>query len=197
MAGADGVERFPSTGGRVIGVLVLALSAAVVALAVAERDESWALSLGLAGAAFAAVAWASMLRPALAVDDERLVMRGMVDTVEVPLAAIEQVAVRQVLVVRAGEKRYVSPVIGKTRRTLTRTEREAAARQPAHGEVGYADFVEERISRLAEQARSERGVALLSDEQLALAQDVRRVWSWPVIAVVTATPALFVLSLLL
>lgn len=197
MAATGDVERFPATGGRLTGVTILAMSAGVLVLAVAERDESWALSLALAALTFAAAAWASMLRPALAVDDDRLVMRGMVDTVELPLAAIEQVAVRQVLAVRCGEKRYVSPVVGKTRRKLTRAERMGASERPARGEVNYADFVEERISRLAEQARSERGVALLSDEQLALAQDVRREWDWRVIAVVAAPLVLFVLSVIL
>lgn len=198
MAGAGGIERFPATGGRVVGTLIVVMSAGVLVLAVAERDEPWSLSLGLAALAFAALAWASMLRPALAVDDDRLVMRNMVDTVEVPLAAIEQVAVRQVLAVRAGERRYVSPVIGKTRRRITRTERAAGGQRPVEGEIGYADFVEERISSLAEQARAERGVALMSDEQLALAAaEVRRRWDWPVIAAVTVPLALFVLTLLI
>ena len=134
---------------------------------------------------------------ALSVDDDRLVMRGMVGTVEVPLAAIEQVAVRQVLAVRAGEKRYVSPVVSKSRRRLTRAERVRGAERPVQGEVSYADFVEERILHLAEQARSERGVALLSDEQLALGRDVRRAWAWPVVAAVTVPLVLFVLSVLL
>lgn len=197
MAATDGVERFPATGGRVTGIAILAMSAGVLVLAVAERDEAWSLSLGLAALTFAAIAWASMLRPALSVDDDRLVMRGMVGTVEVPLAAIEQVAVRQVLAVRAGEKRYVSPVVSKTRRRLTRAERVRGAERPVQGEVSYADFVEERILHLAEQARSERGVALLSDEQLALGRDVRRAWAWPVVAAVTVPLVLFVLSVLL
>ncbi|WP_295657591.1 hypothetical protein [uncultured Nocardioides sp.] len=197
MAATDGSERFPATGGRVTGIAILAMSAGVLVLAVAERDEPWSLSLGLAALTFAGIAWASMLRPALSVDGDRLVMRGMVGTVEVPLAAIEQVAVRQVLAVRAGEKRYVSPVVSKSRRRLTRAERVRGAERPVQGEVSYADFVEERILHLAEQARSERGVALLSDEQLALGRDVRRAWAWPVVAAVTVPLVLFVLSVLL
>lgn len=197
MAATDGSERFPATGGRVTGIAILAMSAGVLVLAVAERDETWSLSLGLAALTFAGIAWASMLRPALSVDGDRLVMRGMVGTVEVPLAAIEQVAVRQVLAVRAGEKRYVSPVVSKSRRRLTRAERVRGAERPVQGEVSYADFVEERILHLAEQARSERGVALLSDEQLALGRDVRRAWAWPVVAAVTVPLVLFVLSVLL
>ncbi|WP_248582969.1 hypothetical protein [Nocardioides sp. InS609-2] len=197
MAGAGEVERFAATGGRVIGVFTVVMAAGLVILAVAERDESWALSLGLAGLALGAIAWASMLRPALAIDDDRLVMRNMVDTVHVPLAAIEQIAVRQVLAVRAGEKRYVSPVVGKTRRKMRRAEKGAKSEQPKQGEIAYPDFVEERIRRRAEDARAERGIAMLSDEQLVLAADVRREWAWPVIALMAVPMVLFVVTLLL
>lgn len=196
VAEAGEAERFPATGGRVTGILILALAAGVVVLAVAERDESWALSLGLFALTFGAVAWASMLRPTLAVEGDRLVMRNMVNTVEVPLAAIEQVAVRQVLAIRAGERRYVSPVVGKTRRRLARAERGSARETSAPGEMNYADFVEERIRSLAEASRAARGVALLSDEQLALAADVRRTWDWPAVGAMAAPLVLFVSSLI-
>ncbi len=197
MAGAGEVERFSATSGRVLGILTVVMAVGLVTLAVAERDESWSLSLGLAGLALGSIAWASMLRPALAIDDDRLVMRNMLDTVHVPLAAIEQIAVRQVLAVRAGEKRYVSPVVGKTRRKMRRAERGAKSEQPKQGEIAYPDFVEERIRRRAEDSRAVHGITMLSDEQLALAADVRREWSWPVIALVAVPVVLFVATLVL
>ena len=40
--------------------------------------------------------------------------RNMIDTNVIPLALIDEVVVRQVLVVRAAEKRYVSPAIGNS-----------------------------------------------------------------------------------
>ncbi len=196
MAEAGEVERFPATGGRVIGIMTLLVSGGLVILAIAERDESWSLSLALGALALGSTAWASMLRPALAIDDDLLVMRNMIDTVHVPLAAIEQIVVRQVLAVFAGEKRYVSPVVGKTRRKLRRAEKGSASEQPKRGEVAYPDFVEDRIRRRANEARSARGIANLSDEQLALAADVRREWSWPVIALIAAPTLLFVVTLL-
>ena len=65
------------------------------------------------GAAFAGIlSYAALLRPAVRVDSDALVLRNMLDTNVVPLAAIDEVAVRQVLAVRADEKRYVSPAIG-------------------------------------------------------------------------------------
>ena len=67
------------------------------------------------GAAFAAiVSYAALLRPAVRVDAGALVLRNMIDTNVIPLALIDEVVVRQVLVVRADEKRYVSPAIGNS-----------------------------------------------------------------------------------
>ena len=82
----------------------------------------------IAGAVLAAVlAWASMLRPALWATPDHLVMRNMLETVHVPLAAIEQLAVRQVLAVRAGDRRYVSTVVGRPLRKAMRPGRSGSA----------------------------------------------------------------------
>ena len=58
------------------------------------------------------MSYAALLRPRSASSRARSVLRNMIDTNVVPLAAIDEVAVRQVLAVRADEKRYVSPAIG-------------------------------------------------------------------------------------
>ena len=55
-----------------------------------------------------------MLRPALWVTEEHLVMRNLVDTVHIRLAAVEEMVVRQVLAVRVGDQRFVSTVLGRT-----------------------------------------------------------------------------------
>jgi hypothetical protein len=174
------VEKFHPTSGRVTAVLVLLLAGVVVVVGVADPGS---VSVAVvAGAVLAAVlAWASMLRPALWVAGEQLVMRNMLETVHVPLAAIEQLAVRQVLAVRAGDKRYVSTVVGRPWRKAVRTRRPgraAAQSEPAEdaspGALSYADFVEERLHLLMEQARTRAGVRALSDEQVALAAGVRR-----------------------
>lgn len=174
------VEQFHQTSGRVTAILVLLLAGVVVVVGVADPGS---VSVAVvAGALLAAVlAWASMLRPALWVAGEQLVMRNMLETVHVPLAAIEQLAVRQVLALRAGDKRYVSTVVGRPWRKAVRTRRPgraAAQSEPAEdaspGGLSYADFVEERLHLLMEQARTRAGVRALSDEQVALAAGVRR-----------------------
>ncbi len=77
----------------------------------------------------------------------------MLDTNLVPLAAIDEVAVRQVLAVRADEKRYVSPAIGTSflRTIRPRTDRSG---EP---ELTYPDYVRDRILHLADGARRRTG----------------------------------------
>ncbi|WP_107772094.1 hypothetical protein [Nocardioides sediminis] len=191
------VEQFHPTSGRVSAVLVLLLAGVVVVVGVA--DPGSVAAPVMAGAVLAAVlAWATMLRPALWATREELVMRNMLETVHVPLAAVEQLAVRQVLAVRAGEKRYVSTVVGRPWRKVARTPRsgsDTAGR--GDGEKPYADYVEERLQHLMEEARGAAGVRSLSDEQLALADGVRREPAWlPIILAATAA-AVFVVTLFL
>src|SRR5687767_6831466 len=99
-------EKFPPTSGRVPGVLAVLMAAALTVYALVDGEDG----LGAAyawGAAFAGIlSYAALLRPSVRVDSGSLVLRNMLDTNVVPLAAIEDVAVRQVLAVRANEKRY-------------------------------------------------------------------------------------------
>jgi hypothetical protein len=189
------VERFHPTSGRITVVLVLLLAGVVVVLGVADPGSVGAPVM--AGALLAAVlAWASMLRPALWATREHLVMRNMLETVQVPLAAIEQMAVRQVLAVRAGEKRYVSTVVGRPWRKVARSGSGAPAAGGASvADLPYADFVEQRLRELMAEARDAAGVSALSDEQLALAADVRREPAWLPIGLLTAAVVAFVVTL--
>lgn len=181
---ADGavVEDFRPTSGRIMGGLALAMAALVVVVAIV--DPGGLPGPVVAGALFfGTLAWATMLRPRLWVTERDLVMRNAVSTTRIPLASIEQVAVRQVCAVSAGEKRYVSPAVGKSWRQSLLSDK---ARKK-HDTPPYAAFVEERLHAHAEQARLREGVALLSDEQLALASGVRREWAWPEIVALGVT----------
>jgi hypothetical protein len=191
------VEQFHPTSGRVSAVLVLLLAGVVVVVGVA--DPGSVAAPVMAGAVLAAVlAWATMLRPALWATRADLVMRNMLETVHVPLAAVEQLAVRQVLVVRAGEKRYVSTVVGRPWRKVVRAPRPGSDSSGGKdGEKPYADYVEERLHHLMEEARETTGVRQLSDEQQALADGVRREPAWLPIILVTTAVAVFVVTLFL
>jgi len=191
-------ERITTSSGRVTGWLTVALAAFVLVLAVVEGT---ALSpVGTGALLLGVLAWAATLRPALLVDGRELVLRNMLETVHVPLAAIEQLAVRQVLALRCGEKRYVSSAVGRSWRQVaksSRRPREESTRTAPRATVHEADLVEERLRRLMEDARAAEGVASWSDEQLALAAGVRREPAWLPILLLGLALAALVLSIVL
>lgn len=185
----DVVEKFRPTSGRITGVLGLTLVAAVVLIGLVDREQGFPPVVIWSSLVAGVFVWSAMLRPRLWVTTSDVVMRNMFSTVSVPLVAIEQIIVRQVLALRVGDKRYVSPAVGKSwRKTLT------SGKAPKPGATqSYPEFVEERLSQLAEEARAKAGVKLMSDEQLALAAGVRQSLAWPEIAaLVTAVSGLIV-----
>lgn len=171
-------ETFHPTNGRVVGVLGLLLVLALLVLGVVEGVPLWVLGL-LATAGV--LTWASVLRPGVRIAGDELVLRNMFVTVGVPLAAVEQVAVRRVLAVRAGDRRLVSPAISRPlRQTLRSGPRDAV--EGTLATMSYPDFVEERIRAQAADHRERLGVKAWSVEQQALAEQVRRKLAWPEVA---------------
>jgi len=179
------VERFAPTSGRFSGVAGLVTAGAVLVLAAIDWDNGAPLGIAIVTVLAAVLVWAAMLRPALWVTARDLVMRGMFGTYRIPLAAIDTVVVTQVLAVKVGGKRYVSPVIGYTvRQTMKAKVREgqgptSAAPGPAHD---HQAFVEARLDYMAQDARDRLGIRRGSPEQQALAADVRHSWAWPELA---------------
>jgi hypothetical protein len=200
------VEKFASNGGVFTGVL-----AAVVALAFIvgwaidiHRVPLWVPAVALFGAV---VVWISSLRPRVRVENHELVLRNMLTTTYLPLASIEEVAVRQVMAVRAGGRRYVCAGVGRSLRQAMK----GSAMERARGQMGglrgelakvsepgmhYADFVEIRLQELVNEDRMRRGVAKFSDEAEALAGQGRRAWAWPEIAALAVTAVLVVVGIL-
>lgn len=194
--GEQSVERFRPTSGRITGAVALVVALAVVVLGFV--DPGAFPGPVIAGSLVVAVlVWASTLRPRVSLTDDDLVLRNMLDTVSIPLAAIEEIAVRQVLAVRAGEKRYVSPAVGRSWRQTLKSNRadKDVTLDPAL--ASYPDFVEQRIRRRCEDERAQRGIQRYSDEQVALAEGVRRTPAWPEIAALAATAVAFVATLVL
>lgn len=186
----DVVLRFDATSGRALAVVALVVCAGVV-LAVLVQPVGDATATVVAAATLAGVlAWAVMLRPALWVTAEDLVMRNAFETVRVPLAAIERVAVSRVTAVAAGGRRFVSTVVHRSLRTVVGAVRAAEPKQ-----TPYADVVEQQISQLAADARQAAGIRLLSDEQRALADRVHRQPAWLPIGLIAASVLALVVSL--
>lgn len=167
------VERFHATSGQVSGWLTLAVAGIVVLTGVAYLDEGFPAPVAAAALLVGVLAWAAMLRPSLWVRGEHLVMQNMLETVHVRLAAVEELAVRQVLAVRAGDRRLVSTVVGRSWRKAVTTRNRPAGSTPVE-DMPYADFVEDRIREWVEAARADAGVKAGSKEQLALPDAVRR-----------------------
>lgn len=186
------VEDFGPSSGRITGVLGLIICIGIVVLGVVEYDEGFPAA-GVWGALFGAVLlWSAMLRPRVRVTAAELRLRNMLTNISVPLAAIEQIVVRQVLSVRAGDNRYISSAVGKSWRQAIKSDKPREPGDPAP----YPVLVEERLQHLAEEARTKAGITLMSDEQLELAKQARREWAWPEIVLLGFTALGLLVALL-
>lgn len=192
----DEVEHFHATSGRVTGWMTVVLAAVVAATGVAYLDDGFPLWLVATAVLVGVLAWAAMLRPAVWVRDGRLEMRNMLETIRIRLVAVEELAVRQVLAVRAADRRWVSTAVGRSlRKTVT-----SGRRPPPTGPDGrpatavkYVDFVEERLHLLVDEARTAAGITPGSPEQRALPDAVRRERAWlPIVLIAVAVVALLV-----
>jgi hypothetical protein len=186
------VEDFGPSSGRITGVLGLIICVGIIVLGVVEYDEGFPAA-GVWGALFGAVLlWSAMLRPRVRVTAAELRLRNMLTNVSVPLASIEQIVVRQVLSVRAGDSRYISSAVGKSWRQAIKSDKPREPGDPAP----YPVLVEERLQHLAEEARTKAGITLMSDEQLELAKLARREWAWPEIVLLGFTALGLLIALL-
>lgn len=210
---SDEIQRFSATSGRVVGTfaVVFSIGIAVVALFDSQGERSYTtVALALF---FAAAAWSAMVRPRVELNGSNLVLRNMLETVTVPLPAIESVTVRQVLVVFAGERRFTSPAIGRSRRQLHREGLKTGGGGPAQmmgslpampvptekpdsASTSYALFVQDRIRARVSDALAREGIRARSAEQARFAGDiVRRPAVGEIIALV-GTLLLFVVLVL-
>jgi hypothetical protein len=206
------VEKFAQNGGQVVaGLGVLVVLAMLVAWASDPgADTAWVPCLGLV---LALLIWTSMLRPRVLVQGSSLVLRNMLSTVRIPLAAIDEVVVRQVLAVRAGDRRYVCAGAGRSLRQAMKGSAAMRARAQMGGFTGemasaaegesevrpgalYADYVEIRIRELIKEDQVRLGVTRSSPEAAELARHVRREPAWPEIAVLGASMVLLVVAIL-
>jgi hypothetical protein len=201
------VEKFAPNGGTAVAVVGGLVVAGFLVGWVLDMDNIplWVPAVALLGGI---VLYTSTVRPRVRVQGRELVLRNMLTTFHLPLAAIEEVAVQQVMAVRAGGKRYVCSGVGRTLRQAMKGSAAMKAREQMGGLRGelaavrepgmnYADFVELRIQELVNEDRMRRGVKRFSPEADELAGQVRREWAWPEIAALLATGTFFVVAILL
>lgn len=183
MSETAGVQRFPATSGRFTGIAALLLCVGLVVVALSDGDDDAGAPYIWAACFFAVISYAAFLRPAVWVREDSVFLRNMIDTHQIPLAAVSEVVVRQVLALRAHDNRYVSPAIGVSFLRLRAEARSGPIKDP------YPDFVTSRLLELADAARRELGDATPGP--------VRRTWAWPEIAGLLITLTGFVLAVLL
>ena len=182
-------QHVPATG-RTLMVISVAVFAV---MAIATALEDWPTSLGSATwpAALAVLAFVAGVRPAVWVEGDRVAVRGMASTLWIPAAAIKTVAVQQTLILRVGDRRIRSAAVG---RRVRQVAQEALKRpcsrlepDPPKQRLDAAALAEDLIRNAAQGARVLRGWDVYDDEVHQLGNDVRREWSWPVVALLVVS----------
>jgi hypothetical protein len=180
------VEKFHSSGSRILGVIGIVLAFALAAgLADGGISGNDGLVLCVVGF-FAVLVWSAMVRPQLRLAGDRLLVRDMFSSYSFLLAAVEAVEARQVVVVRAGGRKFISAAVSKSLYQVLKDNRGVA-----RDEKAYPNFVENRIRSRADDERAKLGAA-----QGEVPLDLRRKRAWPEIAllVVFAVGALVLLA---
>lgn len=185
---SDDVQRFSSTSSRILGAIGVVTALALAVVVLVDRRGTPSYETIALTVLFGTLAWVALLRPRVELGESRLVMRNMLSTVVLPLAAIEAVRVRQVLVVVAGERTYTSVAIGQSRRQLTRES------GPTGGAEGssYGALIEEQIRAQVSEALTKQGIKALSDDQLRLAEEIHRQPAIAEIALLAGSLVVFV-----
>lgn len=172
---SNGVRWLPTSSGRITGWLGLVVAGVLVVLSATGSLPWWWLG---AAAVVAWFGWAAMLRPRIGLTSDDLVLRGIVSTTAVPLGRIRKIAVRQVFAVWVGERRYVSPAVGRSRRQTLRPTK------TGRGSMHEADAIEDAVR------------AAMRDT-VGSAAPVTRVWAWPEIVLGAVAVGLLVVLILL
>jgi hypothetical protein len=172
------LERFPCSS-RVLGLVSLGGMAVAVVL-VLTSGLSLVQTAVLAGVAlFALGVWLTMVRPAVHLYRDHLLVRNALTDISVPWHLVESVEVRQVLVIRTEERMVHGLAVGRSARKQLRAGLHDRAAGSASGDsrpmstdpagigpapvlggkdvryIDYADVVVHRIDNMADAHRRE------------------------------------------
>jgi Bacterial PH domain len=202
------VEKFAPTGSRWLGCVIIVGAVAIAAFAVAHDLSRDVRGLYIA-VAVALLSWVVLIRPVVSANDHGVLLRNMLRDVFVPWSKITNCRIFQTLQVVTEEDRFHGLGLGRSTRKLvqrnfgrsslvtgwlapTMQGSGATAPSPVRGlsgdlprqEVGpgaaYQDYVESRISDLAQQAPPDDLEPVVS-------------WVWQSIVCVAAVVVLLVL----
>lgn len=194
--GDEQVERFTVWSSKIVGVIGLVAVAVIVLLGVTGAGGDYHPAVYAVCGLIGVVIWVVIIRPEVAIAGDRLVLRNPLNKVGIPLAAIEQIAVRRWVAVRVGDRTLTNAGISRSRRQGVRDDQRKDVTGIEIAALSYGAIVERRIQRQAEEARDRQGIKLHSDEQLALAADVRKTWAWPEIAALAVLSVAVVVTML-
>lgn len=191
----DAQERFASSSGIASGVAALVLVAGAFALGL---REGWGLTTHGVLLVLAVLSWGTLLRPRVSIEGDRLRLRGVLSTTVIPLAAVQEVLVRQVLAVRVGERTFTSPAVGR------RVKRAMGYHEPVSADGAMlglaaspeAELAQSRLRDAAFAARRRAGLEEWSPEQLALGEQVQRRPAWVELGLLGVGVVLAVVGLL-
>ena len=186
-------QTFRSPGGVITGALTVVVTLALAGFGAFYPGAGWADWLIAVMVLLALLSYVAQIRPAVVLGASHLLLRNMLGTVHVPWPAVGEVMVRQVLTVEVGDRVLDCPAVGRSPRQISR---DAALPTDHHAtEDSFGLFVETQIRQRAVDARAQQGIEAFSDEQAALAADVRKTRAWPEIVLLVAAVAALVVAI--
>lgn len=185
MIAADKPVAFRSAAGMVIGVVGLAVLLLLCGFGFVDSGlEGRLVALGLALLVGGGI-WATLIRPVLIFRPESLLLRNVLDEVELPWTAVDEIQVRSMTIVHSGSQRYTCVGLSRSRRSMVAP--------PKHPRTSLADQAAEFGTEKGRHARESSSEA----EVAASYGEVRRTRAWWLVAVIVAGAVLFVAGLLL
>lgn len=142
-------QSYGPSSGTVAGWSGIVLAGGVVAVLLATERSVGGVRSALAVAIVAVVVWCYLLRPRIVVRPTTLLLRNAFADWEIPLSSIQEVSVRTVTGVYTAERRYDGIAVGRTVRSILRSQAGGASDETA-------DLVTRQVTRAAATAR-ERG----------------------------------------
>lgn len=119
--------RFQPTGGTASGYAGIALVLVPAAYLLLTEPGLRSTRIALVFALLAVVFWIGLVRPRASATTRTLTLRNMLRDTHIPLAAVDTVAVRQMLMVWVGDDRYTCVGIGHPLRQSKKQARSRGA----------------------------------------------------------------------
>lgn len=168
----------------IVGVIGVLLIGALCLFPLIEGPTDARLTAAGGLLLFGGIAWATLIRPALVYRTDSLLLRNVLHDVEIPWALVDDIDVRQVAVIYAGDAKYLCAGLSKGRRQLVRGPKEGA-------EPSSADQAAELGKQRAVAARRDAVDALPTPDQ------IERRPAWADVILIAAGAVLFLAGMLL